>query len=329
MKSTIHLIAALLLIPIIQMAQQAPDKGYKDIVLNPSFEHNKWKTQPMDIGYQFAAFECSFDGEDDNDGDGFSDIWGIPEWVAFEIKQGSSQSGCKRPNPWVSDSSLHRHDVAPKDATYKVSGTRDLPTVSTDYRYVRGHMCPFATAARISCDAAWNTCTMVNAVPQLQWQNNGIWKDLEKNCTDWADKHGSVWVVCGPVFFDKDPAVWLGQQKEVRTAVPDALFKVVIRESDNNTGVETISFVIPNVVPKDKELHEYVTSIEHIESLTGNRFLTSLSPNNQQTEKAKHGLPELPDGYSDMSSSQRRKAREERKAAFHETNKQLIASWFN
>ena len=69
------------------------------------------------------------------------------------------------------------------------------------------------------CDASWNTCIMINTVPQLQWQNNLIWKGLEKNCTDWADKHNKVWVICGPVFFNKNPSVWLGQQNEKRVAV--------------------------------------------------------------------------------------------------------------
>lgn len=211
--------------------------------------------------------------------------------------------------------------------TYKVSGTNDLKIVSGDYRYVRGHLAPFATASRINCDAAWNTCTTLNAVPQLQWQNNGIWKNLEKKCTDWADKHQKVWVVCGPVFFDKEPSVWIGQKDEVRAAVPDALFKIVIRESNNNTGVETIAFIIPNVVPKDKELKEFVTSIDQIESLTNVSFLHSLTVQQQSLEKLKHGIPPLPSNYSNMTTSEKRRARDERKRKFHKSNRKLIKSW--
>ena len=50
-------------------------------------------------------------------------------------------------------------------------------------------MCPKDTAERISRDAAYNTHILVNAVPQLQWQNNGIWKDIEQLSTDWNDKN--------------------------------------------------------------------------------------------------------------------------------------------
>ncbi len=48
---------------------------------------------------------------------------------------------------------------------------------------------------------------MLNACPQLQWQNNGIWKKLEELCLDWADKYNAVWVICGPIFFGREPAM--------------------------------------------------------------------------------------------------------------------------
>ncbi|MCB2221575.1 MAG: DNA/RNA non-specific endonuclease [Bacteroidetes bacterium] len=122
-----------------------------------------------------------------------------------------------------------------------MSGTSDLKEVKTNYRYVRGHMCPKNAADRMGLSAGWNTHTVLNAVPQLQWQNNGIWKQLENEVTDWADKYDSVWVICGPVFFDKTPAVWLGQKNEVKAAVPDALYKIIIRKSDeSDSGIETL-----------------------------------------------------------------------------------------
>jgi len=143
------------------------------------------------------------------------------------------------------------------------------------------------------CDVSWNTCIMINTVPQLQWQNNLIWKGLEKNCTDWADNHNKVWVICGPVFFNKNPSIWLVQQNEKRVAVRDALFKIVIRESSSKIGIETIAFIIPNIIPKDKRLDEYVISIAQIEHLTGLKFLNILSPTFQKIEKSKYGILEF------------------------------------
>ena len=299
----------------------------KEIKLDPSFEHDKWGTSPIDIKYEFAAFTSSFDSNDPAINGKENITWGIPEWVAFEIKKAPKPKKFKRPSPWLTDESLYKKGIAPCDKTYAVSGTRALDVVSTDYRYVRGHLCPFATASRISPEAAWNTCIMMNAVPQLQWQNNGIWKELEINCSDWANKHERVWVICGPVFFNNEPGVWLGQKDEVRAAVPDALFKIVIREADTDTGIETLSFIIPNVLPKDKQLHEFVTCIDKIENLTGLQFLNELSEQKSTIEKAKHEIPPLPASYQNMTKSEKKKFKAQRLKEFHATNKELISSW--
>ncbi len=249
--------------------------GYKPIVIPPGYEHDKWVTLPADHIFEFGAFTASFDGTDDNNGDGSSDLWGVPEWVAYEIKGNQPLDKLPRRPRWMTDQNLYNQGIAPNDYSYGVSGTSDMREVKTDYRYVRGHMCPKATAERISSDAAYNTHTMINACPQLQWQNNGIWKELEIRCTNWADTYGQIWVVCGPVFFGKNPAVWLGQNGEKQAAVPDAFYKIVIRKDGN--WFETLAFLIPNVIPKDKkEPGDFITTIDRIESLTGLDFLTSV-----------------------------------------------------
>lgn len=283
-------------------SQNVPGSGYKNNNLNSSYNHTKWGIEPNDLIYKFTAFTSSFDSDDDNNGDGKSDSWGIPEWVAYEVKkQGANKTeDYNRPNKWMTDDLLAKQGKAPNDETYAVSGTTDLKEVSTDYRYVRGHMCPKDAADRIGMEAGYNTHTVLNAVPQLQWQNNGIWKNLEQKITDWADKYESVWVVCGPVFFNKTPAVWLGQDNEVKAAIPDAIFKIVIRESKNETGVESFAFVIPNIIPKEKkEFSEYLTSIKRIEELTGLKFLVKLQQAQQMKEKSRN---------SDLNISQKKNA---------------------
>lgn len=249
--------------------------GYKPIVLDPSYEHNKWETLPQDHLFKFAAYTTSFDGADDNNGDDTSDKWGIPEWVSFEIKKVTTEHNLATRPKWMTDELLYQKGIAPNDKTYAVSGTKKLKEVKTDYRFVRGHMCPKDTAERISEDAAYNTHTILNACPQLQWQNNGIWKNLEKLCNDWADKYDRIWVICGPIFFSKSPAMWLGQDGEIKAAIPDALYKIVIKENDDS--VDTLAFIIPNILPKsEKNLADHLTSIDRIQSLTGLDFLTIL-----------------------------------------------------
>jgi len=196
--------------------------------------------------------------------------------VSYQINKVTNDYPLAARPTWMTDEDLYSKGIAPDDSTYAVSGTSDLKEVKTDYRFVRGHMCPKNTAERISSDAAYNTHTVLNACPQLQWQNNGIWKKLEESCEEWADKYGRIWVICGPVFFNREPSMWLGQAGEIKAAIPDAFYKIVIRESEHQ-GVKCLVFLIPNIIPKTEEsLDAFLVSVDRVESLTGLDFLTVL-----------------------------------------------------
>ena len=239
------------------------------------YEHDKWGTLPRDLFFEFEAYVVSFDSADDDDGDGKPDRWGIPEFVAYEIRRKSKKHSLKKRPKWMTNKKLYETGLAPNDKTYAVSGTRKLPEVKTSFRFIRGHMCPKSTAERISKKAAIKTHTLLNACPQLQSQNNGIWKKLEKKCNDLADKHGKVWIVTGPVFFNKSPSMWLGQNGEKQAAIPDAFFKIIIIQNGNS--VNTTAYLIPNILIKPKPLKSYKTTILRIESLTNLKFLTNLN----------------------------------------------------
>jgi endonuclease G len=252
------------------------------VVLDDDYEHDKWGTGPRDLMFFFEAYTVSFDGGDDDNGDGKPDLWGIPEWAAYEIKAFTEDHPLADRPRWMTDPELYAAGIAPGDESYGISGTSRLMEVKNDYRFIRGHLCPKDTAERISREAAYNTHTLLNVVPQLQWQNNGIWKTLETLCTGWADSWGRVWIICGPVFFNKTPALWLGQDDEMRVAVPDALFKIVIREdpaapSTAAPAAKVLSFLIPNILPREnRNPADYLTSLARIEDLTGLTFLTKL-----------------------------------------------------
>lgn len=258
---------------------EAPGKRYRPIILDENFEHTKWGIEPSDLIFHFAAYTTSFDSDDDNNGDGKADVWGIPEWVAFEIKtKPEEMPKYKRPSPWLTHDSLFNIGKAPNDDTYKVSGANDMKVVKGNNRFVRGHMCPKNAADRIGENAGYNTHTVLNAVPQLQWQNNGIWKYLEKDCTDWADKYERIWVVAGPAFFKQNPSMNLGQAGEVPAAIPDAIYKIVIREDpDSESGVTTMAFLFPNIIASNKKIAaHFLTTVEDIENVTKLKFLTNL-----------------------------------------------------
>ncbi|GAF05393.1 DNA/RNA non-specific endonuclease [Saccharicrinis fermentans] len=285
------ILSVILLVTSITFAQSPVGKRYKAINLKNGHNHTKYTTEPSDLIFKFAAYTTSFDSNDDNNADGKGDTWAIPEWVSYEVQKATFKIEKYHRPQWMTDDNLHKQGIVPNDATYAVSGTRKLNEVKIDYRYVRGHLCNKDAADRISMEAGYNTHTVLNAVPQLQWQNNGIWKALEEKTNHWADEYNSIWVVCGPVFFSQSPAMWLGEADEVKAAIPDALYKIIIRETD--TGIKTLSFLFPNIIPKtEKDYRLYLTSMGRLEELTGLKFITNLSIDQQFTIKAKNlGCP--------------------------------------
>ena len=126
--------------------------------------------------------------------------------------------------------------------------------------------------------------------------NQGPWRHLEDYTAAAANKFGRLWIIAGPVF-EKDKAIgFIGEAEkgEVPVAVPHALFKVVIRETEGG-NVDALAFLFPQAYEEDsagqpspletwvncsgakKAGHVYdhrprLTSVAKIEELTGLTF---------------------------------------------------------
>jgi len=254
----------------------------KPIILDPQYNHTKYapKCSSDDILRQFRAYTTCFDGDDDDNGDGIPDKWAIPQWVSYEIKKypGKLPKAPKRP-AWITDKELFEKRIAPADDSYKFSNTfRENNPDSPQLGYDRGHMCMKHHAWRLGADADWNTHTLLNICPQKHQLNTGIWLDMENKTADWADEYGSVWIITGPVVFNRKPTKWLGQGNEVPVAIPDAFFKVVIHETGPELHV--LAFIYPQAgigfKCRDCDHTPYLTSIDIIEALTGLDFFPEL-----------------------------------------------------
>ena len=238
--------------------------GPRPIVAAEGYQHDKFSTQPRDIVKEYRAYTTSFDSKD-------NDVaLGVPEWVAYEIRKESVgiEKTSKRPSVWFTDKELYDQGVVPNDASYKGSG------------YSRGHMCMKSLASRLGLDADYNTHTVFNACPQLQGLNAGAWLHLEELTGKWADSYGQVWVICGPVFL-REQVVWIGDEGEVKIAVPDAFYKIVIRQLPTSPSPEVLAFVFPHseassLRSRISSLIPYLTSVDIVEALTGLDFLTDL-----------------------------------------------------
>ncbi len=238
------------------------------------YQHERWGTPKADVVRYFDAYTVSFDGADDDTGDGLADYRRIPEWVEYEIKRYDGKvPSYKRPD-WFTDKALRAQNIAPDDDSYRGQATR----------WNRGHMCMKNHAARISAAADRDTHSLLNAAPQSALLNQGIWLDLEEKTGDWADRYGRVWIMCGPIVERGKPLQWLGEGDELRVAVPTAFFKIVVRESADPKRPLVLAFVYPNSestrqLPPKKgpfDHKKFAVSVDTIETMTGLDFLTTL-----------------------------------------------------
>ncbi len=101
-------------------------------------------------------------------------------------------------------------------------------------------------AARLGKEAQCNSFYFWNAVPQAAMLNQGPWLDLEYWTGAAANRYGSIWVIVGPVFNQREDIEWIGKPGKIPLAVPDAVFKVVVRNSDNGGSPAVLAFIYPN-----------------------------------------------------------------------------------
>jgi len=248
----------------------------KPIVLDPAYHHDKYNTQPKDLIFSFRAYMVSFDSNDDNNDDGKGDSWGIPEWVSYEIKAVSNLEEAPDRPGWFTDNLLYEMGIAPKDDSYRYS--REFRAENPNW-FDRGHMCMKFIAWRLGPLADYNTHTLLNACPQRHDNNDGIWKDMEFKTMEWADKYGAVWVICGPIVNNSIPTMYIGELEkgELPVVVPDAFFKIVIKESGDVNRPDVLALIYPQDTERgDKNHDDYLVSVDNIEQRTGLDFLTIL-----------------------------------------------------
>ena len=175
-----------------------------------------------------------------------------PNWTAWRLTSDHTSGPYKRKGV-----SFHEDDEVPfpkaQNADYQRSG------------YDRGHMCPsgdnkWSQQAQEDCFLFTNMC------PQSHDLNSGDWNDLEQKCRKWAEREGSIYIVCGPVFRQKKT---IGRSK---VAVPDGFYKVVLCM---NGTPKAIGFYYDNEDGR-RPLSAYVHTVDDIERMTGIDFFASL-----------------------------------------------------
>ena len=143
--------------------------------------------------------------------------------------------------------------------------------------YDRGHICPSGDN-RWSREAQVQSFLYTNCCPQLHNLNTGDWRELEEKCRVWARQYGEIYIVSGPLLFNKKHKT-IGKNKVV---VPEAFFKVVLRMQDEP---KAIGFIYRNE-HSDKRMSSYVNTVDDVERLTGLDFFPALPDNVEQKVEA-------------------------------------------
>lgn len=185
------------------------------------------------------------------------------EWVAYELTKAQVRSSdFKRPyfevDPAVKTKSAHWKN-------YKKSG------------YDRGHLCP-AGDREFSKEAYNETFLTSNISPQRHDFNAGIWNRLEQKVRYWAQKYDGVFVVTGGVLKDK-----IGTIGDEKVTVPESFYKIIY---DRSGGKERMIAFLMNHNESKKPLYSFVTSVDHIESLTGIDFFPELADDQENVLEA-------------------------------------------
>lgn len=193
----------------------------------------------------------------------FDEASKIPYWVAWHLTAEHVDGDVRRSDDFAEDP-----EVA------------DGPTLA-DYRgsgWSRGHMCP-AGDNRWSRQAMSQSFLLTNMCPQNARLNNGDWKELEEKCRKWAKRYGDIYIVCGPLLYNRrHQTIGKGQ-----VVVPEAFFKVVLCMSEKP---KALGFIYKNE-DGNRPMGDYVNTIDEVERITGLDFFPALDDDVERAVESK------------------------------------------
>jgi len=189
----------------------------------------------------------------------------LPNWVAYELTGKEAQGDNPRKDKFARDPQVKGAQADKED--YRNSG------------WDRGHMAP-AGDMKWSTKAMDETYYFTNICPQNHELNSGDWKELEEKCRKWAEKYGSVYIVCGPIITENIH----GKLGENKIVIPDKFFKVILIQKDGKWQGAGFLFNNPpkrksrlsTKAPASRPLESYMVTIDEVESITGLDFFHKL-----------------------------------------------------
>ena len=178
----------------------------------------------------------------------------LPNWVAWNLSAEHTDGTYHRLNNFYEDEEVPYPRATLED--YRGSG------------WSRGHMCP-AGDNKWNEKAMFDTFALTNVCPQNANLNSGLWNSIEMDCRNWARKFGDIYIVCGPIYMNREHE-YIGNNQII---VPEAFFKVVLCLNGSPKG---IGFIVRNTDGTRKRDLFYNT-IDQVERITDIDFFPALA----------------------------------------------------
>jgi endonuclease G len=186
----------------------------------------------------------------------------IPLWVQYELRQEDLDGPAERSDDFRPDTSIP-HGCRAELADYRGSD------------FDRGHMAPAEDMNR-SERVMSESFLLSNMAPQIGVGfNRQIWAYLEADIRGWVEQRGALTIITGPVFAKEQDRVSYKVIGSNCVAVPTHFFKIVVDAHDPGNP-DALAFMLPNQNLADRDLNEFLTSIDKIEQFTGLDFLSAL-----------------------------------------------------
>lgn len=151
---------------------------------------------------------------------------------------------------------------------YRGDPNLEWPVGARDYSgsgFDRGHLVP-AADMKLSRSSMSETFYMSNMTPQRPSFNRGIWLSLERKIRSLVALKGSAYVVTAPLLSLGLPRL----KKEV--SIPGSYYKLAYFPDAR----EMVAYLIPNFSQSGRNLSDFATSVDEIETLTGIDFFSQL-----------------------------------------------------
>ena len=177
-----------------------------------------------------------------------------PDWVAWELT--ADETGGQLDGQY----SFSRDP----DVQFPKASREDYSNSGWD----KGHMAPRADM-KWSLKALEESYYFTNVCPQDHEMNSQAWRKIEELTRRVARSHGSVLVVCGPVF---DSA----EHRHIGPAcvhVPDRFFKALAVNIDGQW--HTVGFLVANT-PQSRSPRTYAVTVDSVEAVVGRNLFPAL-----------------------------------------------------